>query len=140
MIPRAGERRQYPVVLVQGVVDVVVLVDGEVRADARDVGPGDDPSADQVDHGLVGLVGRLSHSTDKDRRGTGSPLRHALTSAFGGSASSIEANRQESVTPWSRRRMAAVLGTRPPRADRADERTWAVSLSPACPRSTAAHR
>jgi hypothetical protein len=43
------------------------------------------------------------------RRGTASPGFHAFTSIFGGSLSSIEAKRQKSVTPWSRRKIAAVL-------------------------------
>ncbi len=50
----------------------------------------------------------FSQSTDSDLRGIGSPARQALTSAFGGSASSMPANRQASDTPRSRRRMAAV--------------------------------
>ena len=108
--PASGQRREHLGVLVQGVVDVVVLVDGEVRADAGHVGPGDDRVGHQVDHGLVGLVGRL---LPQHRQAIGvAPGRrvvHALTSAFGGSASSIEANRQACDTPWSRRRMAAVL-------------------------------
>ena len=55
------------------------------------------------------LLVAFSQTTDKDRRGTGSPLDHALTAAFAGSASSIEANRHSCDTPRSRRRMAAVL-------------------------------
>ena len=56
-MPRAGQRRQHLGVLVQGMIDVVVLIDGEVGADAGHVGPGVDPVGRQVDHGLVGLVG-----------------------------------------------------------------------------------
>ena len=48
------------------------------------------------------------HSTASDVRGTGSPERHAFTTTFGGSSSSIDANRQEPESCSSLRRMAAV--------------------------------
>src|SRR6478735_6942527 len=48
------------------------------------------------------------HSTANAVRRIGSPGRQAFTSAFGGSSSSIDANRHDSSRDWSRRRAAAV--------------------------------
>ncbi len=52
-----GQRGEDALVLVQGMVDLVVLVDGEVRARPRDVRPGLDSVTGQVDDGFVSLVG-----------------------------------------------------------------------------------
>ena len=44
-------------VLVQGMIDVVILIEGEVGTDTRLVSPRVDPIADEVHHRLVRLVG-----------------------------------------------------------------------------------
>ena len=49
-----------------------------------------------------------SHSTARETRGTGSPVRHAFTAALAGSSSAIEANRHVSPSPRSSRSSAAV--------------------------------
>ena len=41
----------------QGVIDVVILIEGEVGTDSGLVGPRLNPIADEVNHGLVRLVG-----------------------------------------------------------------------------------
>src|SRR3954453_11946040 len=66
------------------------------------------PSVRSTTPSQVWLSARF-HSTANAVRRTGSPARHAFTSALGGSSSSIEANLHVSAKDCSRRRMAAVL-------------------------------
>ena len=95
--------------LVQRMIDVVILVEGEVGTGSRLVSPRVNAITDKINNRLVCLVGSRSNRTESERLGIASPGFQALTSAFAGSLSSIEAKRQESVTPWSRRKIAAVL-------------------------------
>ena len=106
VIPRCGERLDHARVAAQRLVALVELVDGHVRLAVGLVLPGDDAVLAERDARLVdAAVVAVPADHDGLARDRVARLRTSRTVSLDGSRSSIEAKRQRSPTPWSRRRM-----------------------------------
>ncbi len=91
-----GERLDHARVAAQRLVALVELVDGHVRLAVGLVVPRQDTIRLEVDARLVDLAVVAVPADDLC-------LRAEIDAPFGGSRSSIDAKRQRSPTPWSRR-------------------------------------